>query len=455
MNSYKLAEYEKTGTNTGKLTITVDADVFEEGMKKSYFKNAKNYNIPGFRKSKAPRKMIEQYYGEAIFYEDAFEAVFPDAFDQAVSDKDLPVVSRPDIDIVTIGSGKDLVFTAGVTLRPQVELGQYKGIEVEHTEYTVTDEQVEGEIKKEQEKNARYVDSEEPVQLGDRVTLDYSGSTGGVKFDGGTAQNQTLDIGAGQFIAGFEEQMVGMKKGEDRDLTVTFPEKYHNKELSGKEAVFSVHVHEIKKKELPELDDEFVKDICEFDTLDEYKKDLRAKLEKQANDRQKTALENAVIEKITANAKVEIPDIMIENQLDNMINDFAYQLSCQGIRLEDYFKYTKTTQEELRSQYRQEAYNRTKTQLTLQAIRKLEDIEATQEEIDAKIEELANSSRQPVEKYKEQFKGEMLDYLKEEIIMGKLIDKLVAEAKQTEPKPRKTKASAKEKKAPAPEKQDE
>ena len=445
MDSYKLAEYEETGKNTGKLTITVDAEAFEEGMKKSYFKNVKKYNIPGFRKSKAPRKMIEQFYGETVFYEDAFEEVFPAAYEQAVLDKNLEVVSRPDVNVATIGNGQDLVFTAEVTLRPEVTLGQYKGIEVERIEYTVTDEQVEAELNKEQEKNARYVDSEEPIKVGDRVILDYSGSVDGVKFEGGTAENQTLDIGSGHFIPGFEEQMAGMAKGGEKEIKVKFPEEYHSKELAGKDAVFAVHVHEIKKKELPQVDDEFIKDISEFDTLEEYKNDIRAKLEKRAKEQQKTALENAVIDKITEGVQVDIPDVMVDSQLDSMMNDFAYQMSYQGIRMEDYYKYTNTTEEDMRSQYRQEAYNRTKTQLTLQAIRKQETLEVTQEEIDAKIEELANRSRQPVEQYKEKIKGEMLDYLKEEIIMGKLIDALVAEAKQVDPKPVEEEANQQEK----------
>lgn len=422
---------EKLDNNKVKLTIHVGQDSFEEGMQKSYLKNRKSISIPGFRKGKVPRKVMEQYFGESILYEDAINEVFPPAYDQAVKETGIEPVDRPELDIVQIGSGQDFIFTAEVTVKPEVELGQYKGFEVDRVEYIVTDEEVEERIKQTLEQNARWVSVEDrPVKTGDRVILDYSGSIDGELFEGGTAEKQNLEIGSGHFIPGFEEQMVGMELGEEKDLKVTFPEEYHAEELKGKEATFHVKLHEIKEKELPDLDDEFAKDVSEFDTLDEYRADIKQKLEKNAEERSNTELKNNLIDLAVNNAKVDIPDVMVDFELDNMLRDIDNQLRYNGLNIESYLKIANTSIDDFRAQYKDDAYNRVKTQLVIEAIGKAENIEVSEEDYEKQYELLAKQYNQEVETIKKSLQGG-LEHLENSIVAEKTIELLVDEAKVT------------------------
>lgn len=422
---------EKLDNNKVKLTIHVGQDSFDEGMQKSYLKNRKSISIPGFRKGKVPRKVMEQYFGESILYEDAINEVFPPAYDQAVKETGIEPVDRPELDIVQIGSGQDFIFTAEVTVKPEVELGQYKGLEVDRVEYIVTDEEVEERIKQTLEQNARWVSVEDrPVKTGDRVILDYSGSIDGELFEGGTAEKQNLEIGSGHFIPGFEEQMVGMELGEEKDLKVTFPEEYHAEELKGKEATFHVKLHEIKEKELPDLDDEFAKDVSEFDTLDEYRADIKQKLEKNAEERSNTELKNNLIDLAVNNAKVDIPDVMVDFELDNMLRDIDNQLRYNGLNIESYLKIANTSIDDFRAQYKDDAYNRVKTQLVIEAIGKAENIEVSEEDYEKQYELLAKQYNQEVETIKKSLQGG-LEHLENSIIAEKTIELLVDEAKVT------------------------
>lgn len=422
---------EKLDNNKVKLTIHVGQDSFEEGMQKSYLKNRKSISIPGFRKGKVPRKVMEQYFGESILYEDAINEVFPPAYDQAVKETGIEPVDRPELDIVQIGSDQDFIFTAEVTVKPEVELGQYKGFEVDRVEYIVTDEEVEERIKQTLEQNARWVSVEDrPVKTGDRVILDYSGSIDGELFEGGTAEKQNLEIGSGHFIPGFEEKMVGMELGEEKDLKVTFPEEYHAEELKGKEAIFHVKLHEIKEKELPDLDDEFAKDVSEFDTLDEYRADIKQKLEKNAEERSNTELKNNLIDLAVNNAKVDIPDVMVDFELDNMLRDIDNQLRYNGLNIESYLKIANTSIDDFRAQYKDDAYNRVKTQLVIEAIGKAENIEVSEEDYEKQYELLAKQYNQEVETIKKSLQGG-LEHLENSIIAEKTIELLVDEAKVT------------------------
>jgi trigger factor len=421
-----------------KLEIHVDPETFEKGMEKSYHKNRKGISVPGFRKGKVPRKIIERYYGEAVFYEDAINEIFPDAYDEAVKETGIEPVDRPDVDIVQIGSGQDLILTAEVTVKPEVELGQYKGIEVENAEYTVSDHEVDHQLEHILEDNARWITVEDrSVQNGDRITLDYAGSIDGTPFQGGTAEGYSLDIGSGHFIPGFEEQLVGMMPGEEKDITVTFPEDYHAEDLKGKDAVFHVKVHEIKEKELPELDDEFAKDVSEFSTLDEYKADLKQKIQKNADADARNIMENQLIQKAVDNSKVEIPDVMVESEIDNMIRDMDYRLQMNGLNIQKYLELTNTSPEDFRAQYKDDAYNRVKTQLVLEAITKAEGVTVNEEDLEAEYAKLAEQYKRDVEELKKSFAANK-EYLENRILVQKTIDQLMAEAviverPQTEP----------------------
>jgi trigger factor len=422
------ATAEKTEKNTVKLEIEVDAQQFEEAMQKSYIKNRKNIAIPGFRKGRVPRKIIETYYSEAVFYEDAVNDVCPKAYLDAVKEQGIEPVDQPEFDIVQIGQGQNLIFTAEVTVKPEVELGEYKGIEVQKVEYNVTEQDVEQRLKQLQEQNARWISADDrEVRNDDRVTLDYQGSVDGELFEGGSAENQSLEIGSGQFIPGFEEQLVGMKVGEENDIKVTFPEEYHAAELSGKEAVFHVKINEIKEKELPELDDEFAKDISEFDTLEDYKADLVKNMEKSAKDSAKAEMENSLIKEIVDRCTVDIPDVMVEHQVDHAIYDFEYTLMYRGLTLEQYLQFTNTSMDDFRAQYRDEAYNTVKTQLVLEKIGKEEKIEVTDQDVDADIKRLAEENNIEEEKVREYWKGQEA-YLKENLLFQKTVDFLMENA---------------------------
>ena len=360
-----MATIERKEHNIAKLTITVDAETFAAAVQQAYFKTAKHYNIPGFRKGHAPRKVIENMYGEGVFFEDAFEIVWGDAYDAALDEFELVAVDKPTLDIEKIGLAEGVVFTAEVQLKPEVTLGAYKGIEVEKPTYTVEDADVDREIEQEREKNARFVGVERPVENGDRVILDYSGSVDGVAFDGGTAEEQTLVIGSGTFIPGFEEQIIGMRAGEEKNITVTFPQEYHAENLAGKEAVFAVKVRDVHVKELPALDDEFAKDVSEFDTLEELRAAKRKTMEERAARNEKTATENVCIKAVCDAATVEVPACMTDRQINYMLQDMAYRLSMSGISLEDYCKYTGTDLEALRESYRTEAEGRLRGELNV------------------------------------------------------------------------------------------
>lgn len=427
-----MATIERKEHNIAKLTITVDAETFAAAVQQAYFKTAKHYNIPGFRKGHAPRKVIENMYGEGVFFEDAFEIVWGDAYDAALDEFELVAVDKPTLDIEKIGLAEGVVFTAEVQLKPEVTLGVYKGIEVEKPTYTVEDADVDREIEQEREKNARFVGVERPVENGDRVILDYSGSVDGVAFDGGTAEEQTLVIGSGTFIPGFEEQLVGMAVGEEKNITVTFPEEYHAENLAGKEAVFAVKVREVQVKELPALDDEFAKDVSEFDTLEELRAAKRKTMEERAARNEKTATENVCIKAVCDAATVEVPACMTDRQINYMLQDMAYRLSMSGISLEDYCKYTGTDLEALRESYRTEAEGRVKMQLVIEAVGKAEKIACTDEELEAEIAEYAEQNGTDVESFKAQLKEDDFDYLRDRKVAEKTIQLIVDNAVFTE-----------------------
>jgi len=420
------SKLEKLEKNIATLEITVSAEKLEEGIAKAYIKNVKKFNIPGFRKGKAPRKLIEKYYGEGVFYEDAINEVCPEAYNEAVKEHNLDPVDRPSIEIIDIESGKGIVFKAEVTVKPEVQLGEYKGIEVEKKEYNVTDEDVARELEILRNKNARIIDiTDRPVKMGDITTIDFKGFVDGEQFEGGTAENYKLEIGSGQFIPGFEEQLVGATIGNEVDVNVTFPEDYRAEELAGKPALFKVTVKEIKEKELLPLDDEFAKDVSEFDTLDELKEDIKKKKTEEAERMAKNEYENNVIKKVVENAQVDIPEVMIDNQVESMINDFDYQLRYQGLDLQTYMKYMNISYEEIKESYKETAKDRVKTQLVLEAITKAENIEVTEEELQEEIEKTAKQYNQDVEKFKKSLRERDIEYIKEGLEVQKTIDFLV------------------------------
>lgn len=379
----------KDKANEVKLEITVEAQKFDEAIQNVYRKNSKYFNIPGFRKGKAPFKMVEKTYGIQIFYEDAFNEVAGEAYGKALEENKIEAVSKPEIDIVQIEAGKDLIFTIVVQTKPEVTLGKYKGINLKKIEYNVTDEDVENELQHSAEHNARLVAIEDrPVEKGDITIIDFEGFADGVAFEGGKAENHELEIGSGKFIPGFEDQIIGMKIDEEKEINVTFPKEYPSQELAGKEAMFKIKLHEIKKKELPEINDDFAKDASEFDTLEDWKKSIKEKIEKENTSKAKFEMEEAAIEEVCNNATVDIPSGMIETAIDNMEQDISSRLSYQGMNLEQYLQMIGKTKQEFRDDYREKAEKQVKTNLVLEAIMKDIKIEATEEEIDAKIKEM-------------------------------------------------------------------
>lgn len=435
--------YEKISSNKAKLSFVIAAEQFDEAMEKAFLKNRGKMNVPGFRKGKAPRKLIETMYGEGVFYDDAFEMVFPDAYDAAVKEYDLKVVDRPEVNVDEIGAGKDLKFTCEVFVRPDVTLGDYKGLEVEAEKQTVKDEDVDARIDQDRQKGARTIDvTDRAVEDGDTVGLDYAGSVDGVAFDGGTAQGQTLTIGSHQFIPGFEEQMVGMQIGEEKDLSVKFPEEYHAKELAGKDAIFHVKVNSIKKTELPELDDDFAADVSEFNTFAEYKDSIVKELTERAEKNNEIAVENALVEKAVANAAMDIPSAMIDEQTDYLLRDMQMRMAYQGLKMEDYLKYTGQTVEQLRTMYRPEAENRVKVELVLDAIRKAEGIEPTEDEIKVQIAEQAKRAGKDVEEFEKTLTDEQRGYLADSAAIQKVVDLMKKDAKVSEKKPEEKPADA-------------
>ena len=419
---------EKTDKkNELKLEFKIEAEKFDEAMKKVYTKTAKYFNVPGFRKGKAPMHMVEKMYGTEIFYEDTFNELVPGIFEEELKNNNIEAVSRPDIDIKQIGKGQELIFTAVIQTKPEVKLGKYKGIEIKKIEYNVSDDDVNHELKHMQEKNARLVSVERPVKDGDITVIDFEGSIDGVPFDGGKAENHELTIGSKQFIPGFEDQIIGMKLEEEKDIKVTFPEDYFSKDLAGKEATFKVKLHEIKEKELPKLDDDFAKDTSEFETLAELKKSIKEKLEEENKHRAKHETENAVIEAVADTVELDIPSGMIETEIDNMVKDVEGRLSYQGLNLEQYLKIMGKTMEEFRKQYEEQAQKTVKIRLVLEAIQKDLAVKVEESEIKDKIKEMSEAySRKPEElEQNEQLKN----YIEENLKYEKTIDFLVENAK--------------------------
>ena len=421
---------EKTeNANEVKLELTIEAQKFEDAIKKVYFQSAKYFNIPGFRKGKAPINIVEKYYGKEIFYEDAFNEVVPEELEAAVKENNLEIVSRPDIDVKQIEKGKDLIFTAVFQTKPEAKLGKYKGIEIPKIEYTVTDEDINHELSHMQEHNARLISVEDrPVEKGDIVVIDFEGFVDGVAFEGGKAEGHELEIGSNTFIPGFEDQIIGMKIDEEKDINVKFPDEYFSKNLAGKDATFKVKVHEIKRKELPELDDEFAKDVSEFDTLKELKEDIKKKQEKQNKDKEKYETEEAVIKAVVENMEVDIPSGMIETEVENMLKDFEQRMSYQGIKLDQYLNMLGKTRDEMKKEYEPQAIEGIKSRLALEAVIKTENIEADDKEIDEKLKEMAkNYGKENDESF---IKNENVrNYIKEGIKSEKAIEFLVKNAK--------------------------
>ncbi len=420
---------EKTkNANEVKLEITIEAEKFENAIKKVYFQNAKYFNIPGFRKGKAPQAIVEKYYGKEIFYEDAFNDIASEEYEKAVEENKLEVVSRPKIDIVTMEKGQDVVFTAVVSTKPEVELGKYKGIEIEKIEYNVEDSDVESNLKQMQEKNARVTSVETPVENGNIAVIDFEGFVDGKAFEGGKGENYSLEIGSGSFIPGFEDQVIGMKIDDEKDVNVKFPEDYFSKDLAGKDATFKVKVHEIKKKELPELDDEFAKDVSEFDTLEELKNSIKQRLINENVQKAKYEKEDAVMKVVTSKMKADIPEGMVEVEIDNMVKDMEQRMSYQGLKLEQYLKMLNKTEADFRKEFEPQAIEAIKSRLALEAIIKNEKIEASEREVKDKLEEMAKNYGKTAEELE---KNENIkEYIKQGIENEKAIEFLVQNAKE-------------------------
>ncbi len=422
---------EKIEGNKVSLKIEVSYEDFEKEIQKAYNKTKGRFNIPGFRKGKVPRKIIEANYGEGVFYEDAINSAFPPAYEKAIEDHKLEPIDRPSLDLEEIKKGEPVILLVEVEVKPEVKLGEYKGIEVEKKEYNVTEEDINNELKNIQERNARVVEVEDrAAENGDILTIDYSGSVDGVLFDGGTAENQQLELGSDSFIPGFEEQLVGANKGAEVDVKVTFPEEYHSEDLSGKDAVFKVKVHEIKAKDLPALDDELAKDVSEFDTLEELKADLKKGLEEQSEKREKIEFENSVIDKIAEGSEVDLPEVLVEGQIDASVREFGQRLTYQGLQLEKYLELTGIPMSEFREQFTDDAKKLVKADLVLEAISKKEGFEATEAELEEEFEEIAKQYNQKIEDVKEKFGEDDLDYIKMGIIKTKTIEFVVENAKQ-------------------------
>lgn len=423
---------EQQEKNSVKLTITVDAETFEKGVQKAYLKNVKKIALPGFRKGKAPRKIIEQYYGAGVFFEDAINFVCPEAYEEALKETGVDAVSRPEIDVVEIESGKDFVFTATVTTKPEVELGDYNAVSVKKVTYRTTQKEIESEIKKVQEQNARIVPVEDrAVKAGDLTVIDFEGFTDGVAFEGGKGTDYSLEIGSGAFIPGFEDQLIGAEIGKEVEVNVTFPKDYHSEDLKGKKALFKVTVKEIKEKQLPEINDDFVKDVSEFDTLDDYKKDIKEKLAKANEQKGKQETENNVLDEVLKVATVEIPECMIDTQLDNIARDFDYRLSMQGLNLEKYLQMTGSDIDAFKAQFKDQAEKQVKISLVLEAVAKAEKVKATEKDIEAEMKKIAEGYNMELDKVKEMFKEEETKSLENEIVTQKTIDLLVKNATKT------------------------
>ena len=423
------SEIIKKEGNQVVLKLTIDADVFEKSIQKAYQKERGKYNLPGFRKGKAPQQLIEKNYGDGVFFEEAINIAVPEPYAAALDEFELEPVDRPDLDIEDIGRGKDLVVTATVTVKPEVVLGDYVGAEVEKVSYEVTDADVEAELERSRDMNARMVNIEDrPVQDGDTLTIDYKGFVGDEQFEGGTADNQTLVIGSNRFIPGFEEQLVGAALNEETIVNVAFPTEYHADELAGKDAKFHVTVKGIKSKEMPVLDDEFAKDTSEFDTLDELKADIRKRLEetndKKAKNEQRDKVVTALVDKTT----IDVPPVMVESEINDMLRDFDYQLRYQGLDIQKYLQFSGTSIQDLRDQMKEDAERRVKTSLTVEAVCKAENIEVAGDEVEKELERLAEAQKTTVDKIRKSFERDNYAYLKDMILSRKTVDFLTEKA---------------------------
>ena len=423
-------QVENLEKNTAKLTIEVPAEKFEEAVQHSYNKNKGKFNIPGFRKGKAPFNMIKKMYGVGVFYEDAVDEVIDASYPDAAKESGLEIVSRPSISIEEIEEGKAFVYTAVVAVKPEVTLGEYKGVEVQKTKSEVTEEDIETEIKRAREKNSRLITVEDRgIEDGDQVTIDFDGSVDGKRFEGGKAEDYPLTIGSHTFIDNFEEQLIGKTTGEECEVNVTFPAEYHVEELKNKPAVFKVKVKEIQRKELPEANDDFASEVSDFDTMEEYKKDLTEKLQAEKIEAAKTADEDKVVAKVIENATMEIPDQMVEEQVNGMVNDYARRLESQGISFKQYVEITGMTAEKIGEQMKPQAIKRIQTRLVLEAVVKAENIQADDAAVEEQFDKMAEDFKMDKEEIKGMFGEEQMAQLKEDLAVQKAIDFLVAEAK--------------------------
>ena len=424
-------QVEKMEKNMAKLTIEVAAEDLEKAMQNAYQKAKGRISIPGFRKGKAPRKMIEQMYGKGVFLEDAVNALIPEHYSKALAECELEIVSQPTIDITQAEPGKALIFTAEVATKPEVTLGDYKGVEVPKTEITVTDEDVDAEIKKEQEKNSRTINVEDRgAQLQDVVTIDFEGSVDGVPFDGGQATEYPLTLGSNTFIPGFEDQLVGAKVGDDVDVKVTFPEEYQAKELAGKEAIFKCAVKKIEAKELPELDDDFAKDVSEFDTLAEYKEHVKTNLVDRKENEAKRAKEDAAVDKAIENAQMDIPEAMLQTQCRQMLDDFSRRMQSQGLSMDQYFQFTGMTAEKMMEDMKPQALKRIQTRLVLEKVAEVENIQPTEEEVNEEISKMAEAYKMEADKLKELLGERELEQMKKDMVVQKAVTVIADAAKE-------------------------
>ncbi|NCB93216.1 MAG: trigger factor [Clostridia bacterium] len=424
---------EKLEKNMAKLTIEVSAEELEKAIQGAYLKQKSKINIPGFRKGKAPRAMIEKMYGTGVFYEDAANALIPEAYSKAIDECEETIVSQPSIDVVQLEKGKPFIFTAEVALKPEVTLGEYKGLEVPMSELEVTEDEIAGELKKEQENNSRTIDVDDrAVADGDKATLDFEGFVDGVAFEGGKGTDYPLTIGSGSFIPGFEEQLIGAKIGEETEVNVTFPEEYQDESLAGKPAVFKCTVKKIEVKELPELDDEFAKDVSEFDTLEEYKADVKKNLEEKKAEAAKRAKEDAAVDAAIANAAMEIPDAMLATQVNQMIEDFARRIQSQGLTMEQYMQFTGTTPATLQEQMKPQALKRIQSRLVLEKIAEVENIEISEEKVEEEIAKMAEMYKMDVEKIKEMLGDAEKEQMKTDMAVQEAVTMIAEAAKEVE-----------------------
>ena len=424
---------EKISGNKVKITFQVTAAEFDAAAEKAYLKNRGRINVPGFRKGKAPRKLMERMFGDTVFYDDALELLFPDAYMEAVTAEDLHTVSQPELSVDTMEKGQDVTFSCEVFVQPEVKLGEYKGIEITRTLREVAQSQVDSRLAQEQKRVARSIEvTDLPVEAGDEVNLDYSGTVDGVAFAGGTANGQKLAIGSNSFIPGFEEQMIGMKLGEEKDLNVKFPDEYHAEDLKGKDAVFHVKVNSITREELPELDDDFASEVSDFDTLDAFSADIKAKLQATADEQATEDAKQKLVQAVVDNVELDLPAPMVEDKLNDLLNDMNWRMKQQGFDLKKYMELTGQTEEQMRAMYRDEARNNLKTELVIEEIIKAEDVQADEKDVDEMLADYARSTGKTAEEFKSGLSDAQLAYFQHHSKIRKTLDLLWSNAKVTD-----------------------